>query len=228
MKECLLDIHSHTEPQEDTCQAIFNIPLRQLCLSAASSDTTYSFPYPEGYYSAGIHPWEVAEGDIEPQFLLLHDLASKNRIIAIGEAGLDKLTKATIEEQLPIFKRHIELAEQKQLPLIIHCVRAMDELIRLHKYYRPQVPWIWHGFRGKKQQALQLLAHGIYLSFGEHYNAETLAAIPSNSLFLETDTSTLDIETLLQRAAAIRGASPEELRTILRENIQRVFATPLS
>lgn len=128
-----------------------------------------------------------------------------------------------MELQLTVFKAQVRLSEEYGLPLIIHCVKAMDELLAVKKEFRPQQAWIWHGFRGKPEQAVQLLKKGFYLSFGEHYPDETMQTVPDERLFLETDNSSLDIEDILCRAAKVRGVEVEVLRETIRRNIQNVF-----
>ncbi|MDD3036452.1 TatD family hydrolase [Bacteroides sp.] len=175
------------------------------------------------FYSMGIHPWELSYENIEKQWERMSQLHTSKQIIAIGETGLDKLTQAPMDLQLVAFRAHVEAAEKFKLPLIIHCVKAMEELLAVKKEFRTNQPWIWHGFRGKPEQAKQLLKLGFYLSFGEYYPDESMVAVPLERLFLETDNSRLDIEILLQRAAKIRGVEVEALRETIQENVQNVF-----
>ena len=147
----------------------------------------------------------------------------KEQFVAVGEAGLDKLTAAPMELQVRMFEKQVELSEKYRLPLIIHCVKAMDELLAVRKKLNPAQPWIWHGFRGKPQQAGQLIKNGIYLSFGAHYSEETVKGVPVGRLFLETDDSPVDIEEVLKQVAKARSTDVEELRQAIRENIQKVF-----
>ncbi len=147
----------------------------------------------------------------------------KKQFVAVGEAGLDKLAIASMELQLTVFKAQVRLSEEAGLPLIIHCVKAMDELLAVKKEFRPQQAWIWHGFRGKTEQAMQLLKKGLLSLFGEHYPDETMQIVPDERLFLETDNSSLDIEDILCRAAKVRGVEVEVLCEVIRRNIQNVF-----
>lgn len=150
------------------------------------------------YHSVGIHPWHtinVASSTIER----LHLLAAHPQIIAIGETGIDTLKGAPIDIQTNIFRLHVELSEQHKKPLIIHCVKAFNEIISLKKELRPTMPWIIHGFRGKPQLARQLLDNGFYISLGEHFNLQSVTIIPTDHLLFETDESTLDIDTIIKR-----------------------------
>lgn len=180
------------------------------------------------FCSIGIHPWDLTAENSERLWdVLQRELErrkSENRpCVAIGEAGLDKLAAAPMELQVEIFERQVALSEDCRLPLIIHCVKAVDELLAVKKRLAPLQPWIWHGFRGKAQQASQLLRHGFYLSLGEHYSREAMQAIPASRLFLETDESVLDISDIIRRAAEVRGVDAECLQETLRENVQKVF-----
>ena len=170
----ILDIHTHKSEDASHGRAIINFPLPvddSLCLSASDVRTAGK----EGYfYSAGIHPWKLTERNAEEQFELLQQLLVKEQFVAVGEAGLDKLTAAPMELQVRMFEKQVELSEKYRLPLIIHCVKAMDELLAVRKKLNPAQSWIWHGFRGKPQQAGQLIKNGIYLSFGVHYPEETV------------------------------------------------------
>ena len=89
--------------------------------------------------------------------------------------------------------------------LVIHAVKAYDDIIRIHKAERPKQPWIIHGFRGKPETAGQLIREGLYLSFGEYYNHESLKFVPLDRLFLETDEGNMPIDKLYRKAARIRN-----------------------
>ena len=207
----ILDIHTHKAEPVSAGKAIIN---RKLATDALC----------EGYfYSAGIHPWDLTEFDTERRLECLREQLAEKQLVAVGEAGLDKLAAAPMQLQVAVFKEQVELSEKYELPLIIHCVKAMDELLALRKERAPKQPWIWHGFRGKPEQAEQLQDKGLYLSFGEFYSDEAMRAVSDDRLFLETDESSRDIEELLYRAARVRGVGVETLRETIRRNIQNVF-----
>lgn len=181
----LYDIHTHKIPvindsRYDVVSILNTYPLNY---SPVEADNIY--------YSCGIHPWYMDDAD--EQFKRLSDIISQERIVAVGEAGLDKSKGADWDMQLLYFRKQIELAMDAQKPLIIHCVKAWDELILLYKEYKPRNLWIIHGFRGKLQQAEQLIRLGMKLSIGEHFNPEVVKEIPIESIFFETDDSELGI-----------------------------------
>lgn len=134
---------------------------------------------PEGVtrISRGIHPWDTDGADFESQLEAIRRDAVAGRLVAIGECGMDKLRGAPLPVQEDIFVRQLLLAREFGLPVIIHCVRCYDAILRLHKRLRPTVPWIIHGFRGKAELARQLQNAGILLSSRQ----------PSPYDFYETD-----------------------------------------
>ncbi len=175
------------------------------------------------YYSVGIHPWHIQTADIGTQEALLRTAATHRQVVAIGEAGLDKLAAGFGDRQEDIFKFQCALAEEMQKPLIVHLVRAVDELLRIRSAVKPAVPWIVHGFRGGPKLAEQLLRHGMYISFGTRYNAAAMRAVPCNRMFLETDDSNADIHSLYEEASSVMGCTAPELQDSLRRNIRDIF-----
>ncbi len=108
-------------------------------------------------------------------------------IVAIGECGIDRQKGTDIITQETVFRRHIELAERSALPITIHCVKAFDLMLKLHKELRPSTQWTIHGFRGKPLLARQLLESGFSLSFGKYHNPESYAITPVERRYDETD-----------------------------------------
>lgn len=197
----LIDIHTHNiDTNPDT--AILNCP-----------------PYDtERRFSAGIHPWGITD-NWQERLRAIEELLGKSNCVAIGECGIDKL-KSTAETPLQkeIFLAHIKLAERAHLPLIIHCVKAYDELLAIRKEYTPTQAWIIHGFRGKPQLSAQLIKAGFYISLGEHFNYECAKAIPLDRLFIESDESTVPIIETYRRIAAIKEIEIEQLTAQIHSN----------
>ncbi len=142
----------------------------------------------------------------------LENTAVSTRITAIGECGLDRLRGADIKRQEQLFARHILLSEQLRKPMIIHCVRAFDRLLHMHREYRPRQLWIVHGFRGKPQLASQLIDNGIAISLGERFNPQTANIIPEDHLFFETDESLLPIQDIKSKIISSMDQSHESLK----------------
>lgn len=133
----ILDIHTHRLPAEPG-QAIQN------CQPAEF------IPLVGAYYSVGIHPWYLTRENFIHQWELLLSAIHSPQVLAIGEAGLDKLAQTDYVLQQEAFERQAILAHEMEYPLVIHAVRSADEIIRFKRKMQPSNPWIIHGFRGKK------------------------------------------------------------------------------
>ena len=109
-------------------------------------------------------------------------------------------------------------------PLIIHCVGYFNELLALKKKWNPTQLWIIHGFRGKPELAAQTLKSGCALSYGEHFNAESVRLTPIEKIFVETDESILNINEIYQNIAIIKVCKIEDLNAgiqLLEETTRR-------
>lgn len=209
----LKDIHTHH---------LFPDPEKRLLSTCFKEAGTDLFCQAENL-SVGIHPWYLSDENFEQQLEWLHAVLSDRRVLAIGEGGLDKCCDTPFELQLRAFEMQIQLSEEHQLPLVIHCVKCTAELLRLKKEYKPHLPWIIHGFRGKPQQAAEYLRHGFYLSYGAKYAEASLQQTPLDRLFIETDESTLPLGQLYQRAASLQDIPIEKFEESVLENINHVF-----
>ena len=195
------DIHTHNPVQSDY-SCIRNLTFVEAGDIFSSTE--------EGLFSVGIHPWD-SETFLDETLILLKKWAEDSRLVAIGECGLDKNTLAAIDKQAFVFKKQIELSEQVQKPLIIHCVGCFNQLFEIKKEMNPQQLWIIHGFRGKPELAKQALKMGCALSFGEHYNAQSVVVTPLDKLFVEADESKMSIEEIYASIARVKNCSPEIL-----------------
>ena len=86
------------------------------------------------------------------------------------------------------------------------------------------MPWILHGFRGNINVLANVLnTPNIYISIGEKFNAEAVKSIPADRLLLETDESELAIDTICENVAIARNESVQDLRTVVKQNIVKIF-----
>ena len=176
------------------------------------------------FHSRGIHPWFVNKNI--PLEKLESDLQHP-KCIALGEIGLDKICGTDFELQRKLFIQQIELSEKYNLPVIIHCVRASNELVELKKEIKPTQHWIWHGFN-KASILQQTLENEIIPSFGEvilHNESlqKELVNLESSQFLLETDTSTLSIKTIYKTVAEVRNQSINSLQKEQITNFERIF-----
>lgn len=204
----VVDIHTHHKPANAG--------------TAIISTTPEEFKPEAGeYYAVGFHPWHLPTG--EDSWKLLTETLMHPQVLALGEAGLDKLRGGDFQQQIQAFKRQIEMAGKLGKPLIIHCVKYYNELMELKRNTPSDIPWIIHGFRGKKELAAQLVAQGFYLSFGFLYQPEALKSTPLDALFLESDMSAGDIVQHYREIASLLSISDEKLKRVIETNVRKVF-----
>ncbi len=180
------------------------------------------------YVSKGIHPMYI---DKQTELLMaeIEKSAHEGTIVAIGEAGLDRNASTSMEEQRRWFEWQVKIAVQYNLPLIIHVVRAVPELITIRKKYSRHQKWIIHGFNQRLEVLQELLKHGFYISVGrqimnEKSNAyKYLLEIPNELLFIETDDSDFKIAEIYHRVAELRGISIQKLQRIIKLNFDKLF-----
>ncbi|MBK9737747.1 MAG: TatD family hydrolase [Saprospiraceae bacterium] len=144
------------------------------------------------FYTIGCHPWWtekiLAENQLE---LIKSKFLNDPFCLGIGECGLDSLKGPNLDLQELIFIQHIQLANLLGAPVIIHCVRAFDRLIKLRKKMG-ETPWVVHGFLRNKILAAQLIEAGCYLSLAPtklmtNTFRDTLLYLPLDRVFIETD-----------------------------------------
>ena len=208
----ILDIHTHVLPQEPGSALV--------CIGCG--------PVPDGalgqghWFSAGLHPWDVTEG-FDNQLNVLEKLLANPQVAAVGECGFDALKGPSYELQEQAFVSQVQLSEQFRKPMILHVVRNFDSVIRLRKQLKPTQPWLIHGFRGGPEQMNQLYAQGILVSFGLKHNPESLKAVPSERLFLETD-GVGPISQVISDAATLRVTSPETIQYQITQNTTQLLS----
>ena len=218
MRAAFIDIHTHKIKSCDNLIQIVNLDLNRLCPE-------------QGFYSYGIHPWILDDADFQEEKALqtLGENLKLSQVIALGEAGLDKMHKASFERQIELFERQIELSETMQKPMILHDVRSHNEIIALRKKRKAQQPWIVHGFSGTEQDVRQLVGQRIYLSVGEsllHPERKIYKSfkfIDLDYLFLETDMAEIGVDTVYEAAAKILGMDLPTLQTRIFSNFAQLF-----
>lgn len=211
-----IDIHTHQIKSEASIR-ILNIFAQDL-----------PFLNDKSYYSAGLHPWHI--GLVKPEECLesIELATSQENMLAVGECGLDRLVSVDFAMQKFYFRKQIEFAKNHSKPLIIHCVRAFPELMKIKKETKSDIPWIIHGFHCNQQTAEQLIRHNFYFSVGEKLlsdqrKKDILKLLPADRLFLETDDSNASISEIYSLAAQILNMSHETLIAIVLENFKHLF-----
>jgi TatD DNase family protein len=183
----------------------------------------------DGYFTMGHHPWwTIAVPDTHAMEQICSLLVSDPACLAVGECGLDSLKGPDLDLQESIFRSQVLLANSMNVPVIVHCVRAFDRLLRFRKEIG-KTDWVVHGFMRNKILAGQLIDQGIYLSMAPFEKMavsfrETLAYCPSDRFFLETDSDPLlNIRSVYRISAEIRHTDTEALQMQLLNNFKYFF-----
>ncbi|MGO4818765.1 TatD family hydrolase [Flavobacterium sp. W22_SRS_FP1] len=180
------------------------------------------------FYSIGIHPWYIVENRVQADLEIIESKLQEMNCLAIGECGLDKRSEIPMELQQAVFEKQLLLAQKYDVPVVIHCVAAFQEVIAIKKRLNISVPMIIHGFSKNKQTAKQLLDNGFFISFGKYLlrNPElesVFKSVPNDRFFLETDTVEENIDIVYALAAKYKGVNLEEIQRQINSNFQAVF-----
>ena len=199
----------------------------------------YAFPM------IGLHPEEV-KADWEMQLRQLKARFMEASFIAIGEVGLDFYWDRTFErEQLLAFEAQVEWAVETQLPLMIHCRKAQNELLHILKRYEKELSGgVFHCFTGNQKEAEQLLKFerfalgigGVLTFKSSHLREDLPAVVPLERIVLETDSPYMApvphrgernesafVRLVLEKLAEVYGVSAEEVAQTTEENVRRIF-----
>lgn len=209
----LLNVHSHFPPQEGA-------------VVVQSLWEHYEKVQEKGLFSLGVHPRYIAE-DPSGQIDELRAWAGHSNVVAIGECGLDRRYPTDFSIQVDVFARQIRLASEMEKPLIIHCVRAWEEVFRLLAEASFSFPVIFHGFNKGPAVARRIVQKGYYLSIGQWIERERIRAVlqdvPLDHLFLETDAVSVSIAHIYALAAAAYHMPLHSFALQIMNNGRRVF-----
>lgn len=208
--------------------------------------------YPRCYAAIGIHPYHVESNDVVRQ---LNQLANNPKVVAIGEIGLDYLriyrnqpiTKAIKEKQKALFLSQLDLATILNLPIIIHCRKAYNDLLEILSFYQKinkKLPrGVVHCFAGDKKQLKKILDLEFLVGFdgnityAENTHLKALVYATSlNRTLLETDSPYLtpepfrgkrnqptNLPLIAKTVAKIHQKSAVEIAKITTSNAKNLF-----
>ncbi len=210
----LINFHSHNS----------NAPIQNLPLSEYDAERLADENVDRHrLFTVGIHPWDT-DGNPLDYFESLARALVDDRVIALGEVGIDPMRGASLERQLYILNLQLKHAKAAGLPVVFHIVRRYDLFAGLYNEYKPIEPWGIHGFRGKPEIARKLASMGIYLSLGKRFNAESAAVIPDNLLLVETDEEPeSELSAIIAAVAAARGQSIAHVTSLAANNLARFY-----
>jgi TatD DNase family protein len=212
----LLFINIHTHAQ------LYDAKIELVNLTPDASEKT-------NFYSYGLHPNELSKANCDEKLEALRRVVYEKRCLAVGECGLDKLSSVDFELQEEIFIEQIKLANQVKKPLIIHCVKAFNELMNCLNLNDNSVPVIIHGFNNNENIARVIMQQGYYFSFGkallgyESNAAKAIIQVGRKKFFLETDSADISIKYIYRKASELLRIDEEILQEQLMSNFENVF-----
>lgn len=203
----IFDSHAHYDDSafdEDREALLSALPEKGVCavldcgsdLPSSKKAVALAKTWPYLYAAAGVHPEEIgaAPAAWETELCALLDHKAENRIVAVGEIGLDYHFKenAPRDVQKAAFARQLEIAKAYNLPVVIHDRDAHGDTMELLRRYRPR--GVLHCFSGSVEMMQEAVKLGLYIGLGgavTFKNAKTpvrvAAAVPEDRLLNETD-----------------------------------------
>lgn len=206
-------------------------------LAAVGLSDQYDFVYA----AVGVHAHEAQEAT-ENDFSQIRKLYSHKKVVAVGEIGLDyHYDFSPRERQLEVFARQLVLANELNLPVIIHDREAHEDTLALLQKHRPK--GVVHCFSGSVESAKQIIRLGLYIGLGgavTFKNAkkpvEVAQFVPEDRLLLETDCPYMApvpfrgkrcdssmIASTAERIAAVRNTDTQDLINRCHENARTLF-----
>ena len=206
--------------------------------------------FPEMRYSVGVHPLDTEHWNDETINILKKAALDDSRVVAIGELGLDLFKDKNVEKQLSILMPQLELAVELDLPVIVHCRDAADEMLSAIKNLcldgNQSLRGVMHCWSGSPEEMRKFLAIGFYVSFSGNvtfpkaYATHNCAIeVPHNRFLIETDCPFLspaplrgkrnepsNVKLIAQRIADLRGESFGLIAENSTANARQLFCLP--
>lgn len=203
--------------------------------------------FPDVWTTTGVHP-HSAKSSSDDAFATVRELADHPRVVALGETGLDyHYDFSPRAAQLENFARHLELARETGLPVIVHSREADDDLRAVLREAGRGTVGVLHSFSSGRELLDEALAIGWYASFSgmitfrNFAGADLVRIVPADRIMVETDTPYLApvphrgktnepsfITHVARRAAELRGEDAESFAAQTLENTRRFYARMLA
>lgn len=252
----LIDSHAHiddekfNEDREAVLENAREAGVKIIINPGADEASSYravemSEKYPMVYATVGIHPHDAKDYDEKKHGALLKAWAEKEKVLAIGEIGLDyHYDYSPRDVQQEVFIKQMLIAKETALPIVIHNRESMEDMVRILKtYFAPEYGGIMHSYSGSVEMAKIFLEMGFYLSISgplTFKNArklpEVVAMMPLDRLLVETDSPYLTptpyrgkrnepayVRLVAAEIARIRGISLEEVAEATTQNAKKAF-----
>lgn len=233
----MIDSHCHLDdPRMDASAAIARARdagvERMVCVGYSPERWERQLALPVDL-AFGLHPWAAGEVDLEPHLPRLEELL--DRAVAVGEIGLDRsLPRETRELQEGAFLRQLDLARRKNLPVVLHIVRAHGRVLELlGEQGLPDAGGVAHSYCGSPEMVSRFLDLGLFIGFTAGVMKlkrarEVVRAVPLERLLLESDCPDQSPEPaalgeVARIVADLRGESPAVIERASSENATNLF-----
>ena len=252
MLQNIFDSHSHYDDAQfdaDRDELLSNLPKKGVelavscgCdLATCEANRMISEKYAYIYFAAGFHPENLEGAQLSP-LEKIREFASHEKCVAIGEIGLDyHWMSSSKETQCEFFMRQCLLANELDMPVIVHDREAHGDTLDILKQSKPK--GVVHCFSGSKEMAQEVIRLGMYIGLNgvatfknARKSIEVAKAIPIERLVLETDCPYLAPEPyrgrrndssyiayIAERLAPELNVSAQELLNITNENARRLY-----
>lgn len=250
----IFDTHAHYDSEqfnEDREELLCSMEeqgvgtIVNVCASYASCErvTNMVQKYPFMYAAVGIHPDHVGSLN-EETFAKMKELFSRDKVIAVGEIGLDYYwDNESHDLQKKWFIRQLELARELDLPVLIHSRAAAADTMEIMKAHAEGLNGVIHCYSYSREMAQEYVKMGFYIGVGGVVTfkngrklKETVAEIPLESIVLETDCPYLApepyrgkrnhsayIRYVAETIAEIKGVTYEEVVAQTEENARKMY-----
>lgn len=249
----MIDIHAHYDDdafdsdRDELLTSLFNEKGVSKIINAGCNIETSLFAiklaekYDNIYATVGFHPSDVDKFD-EASFEKMKELIKHEKVVAIGEIGLDyHWVSDNKDKQKAVFRKQLELAIENDMPVVIHERDAVADCLEIVLDYN--VKGVFHAFSGSKETAKILIDRGWYISFpgtvtfkNAKHPVENALFLPEDRILTETDSPYLTAHPFrgkrndssymrytLEKIAEIRGTTFEHIERITEENAKRLF-----
>lgn len=247
----IFDTHAHYDDSkfdDDRTSLLETLPQKGVCnivnqstdLRTAQISIDFAEKYDYIYATVGIHP-ENLDGLPDNYISILRELSKHEKVVAIGEIGLDYYYDIPKDKQLKVFEEQLILANELDMPVCIHDREAHGDTLSLLQKHNPK--GVVHCFSGSREMARDVIKLGMYIGVGgvitfknARKSLEVVEEIPLERIVLETDAPYLapvpfrgkrnDSSMIIysaQKIAEIKNISTEMLLKATCENAKRLY-----
>jgi TatD DNase family protein len=216
----------------------YDLPSSEVAVELAEAN-------PDLWAAVGIHPHDASHLD-DSSLAHLRSLATREKVVAIGEIGLDfHRNLSPPDVQVEAFRRQLDLARELSLPALLHCRQAQGQVLDMAAEFGG-LAMVWHCFEGTEEQAARALGLGMMVGFTgtitrrrEKALRQIAGSVPADRLLLETDCPYLspgrerdnepaNVIIVAEHLAAARGVAVDAVIRVTTENARRVLGVGVS